>query len=368
MIQLSSLTKTFGDRVLLDAVTWQIDDRERVGLCGPNGAGKTTLLQDARGPRRAGRRHHRQACRADGRLPAAGRPQPTRAARSSRKPGSRSSRCSTCAPRSSRIEARLADRLPPDGEHETRARRATTSSGTFRRDERLQHRSQGHDGAARARLLARGFRQADRDVLRRLADAHRAGQAAARPAEPAAARRADQPPRPRRAQLARGVPDRLPARGHPRLARPLLPRRGRHAHHRDRPAHAHRLRRQLLRVHRRARRADGAAAPAEARPGRRDRAHAGVHQPVPLPGHQGVAGAEPHQDARQGRAHRDAARAQEDPLQVPRVREERPDGPRARRTSARPTATASSSTASTSTSSAATASPSSARTAPASRR
>src|SRR5512140_1361590 len=45
MIQLSELTKSFGDRVLLDHVTWQITDRERVGLCGPNGAGKTTLLK-----------------------------------------------------------------------------------------------------------------------------------------------------------------------------------------------------------------------------------------------------------------------------------------------------------------------------------
>src|SRR3989441_9608211 len=45
MIQLSNLTKAFGDRVLLDNVTWQITDRERVGLCGPNGAGKTTLLR-----------------------------------------------------------------------------------------------------------------------------------------------------------------------------------------------------------------------------------------------------------------------------------------------------------------------------------
>src|SRR3954466_5288901 len=45
MIQLSSLSKSFGDRVLLDNVTWQIDDRERVGLSGPNGAGKTTLLK-----------------------------------------------------------------------------------------------------------------------------------------------------------------------------------------------------------------------------------------------------------------------------------------------------------------------------------
>ena len=45
MIQLSDLTKSFGDRVLLDHVTWQISDGDRVGLCGPNGAGKTTLLK-----------------------------------------------------------------------------------------------------------------------------------------------------------------------------------------------------------------------------------------------------------------------------------------------------------------------------------
>ena len=45
MIQLSGLTKTFGERVLLDDVSWQVTDGERVGLCGPNGAGKTTLLK-----------------------------------------------------------------------------------------------------------------------------------------------------------------------------------------------------------------------------------------------------------------------------------------------------------------------------------
>ncbi len=45
MIQLSDLTKSFGDRILFDHVTWQIGDGERVGLCGPNGAGKTTLLK-----------------------------------------------------------------------------------------------------------------------------------------------------------------------------------------------------------------------------------------------------------------------------------------------------------------------------------
>ena len=45
MIQLSDLTKSFGDRTLIDHVTWQISDGDRVGLCGPNGAGKTTLLR-----------------------------------------------------------------------------------------------------------------------------------------------------------------------------------------------------------------------------------------------------------------------------------------------------------------------------------
>ncbi len=45
MIQLTNLTKSFGDRVLLDQVTWQITAGERVGLAGPNGAGKTTLLR-----------------------------------------------------------------------------------------------------------------------------------------------------------------------------------------------------------------------------------------------------------------------------------------------------------------------------------
>src|ERR1700692_4830233 len=54
MIQLSELTKAYGGRVLFDHVTWQITDRERVGLCGPNGAGKTRLLRLMGGTEGAG--------------------------------------------------------------------------------------------------------------------------------------------------------------------------------------------------------------------------------------------------------------------------------------------------------------------------
>ena len=45
MLQLQDVTKAFGDKTLLAHVTWQVGDRDRVGLCGPNGAGKTTLLK-----------------------------------------------------------------------------------------------------------------------------------------------------------------------------------------------------------------------------------------------------------------------------------------------------------------------------------
>ena len=88
---------------------------------------------------------------------------------------------------------------------------------------------------------------------------------------------------------------------------------------------------QLLALHRRARRAHGTAAQVEARAGRRDRAREDVHRSLPLPGDEGGAGAEPHQDAREGRADRGAARAQAHSFHVPGLREERPLGARAAR-------------------------------------
>ena len=187
-------------------------------------------------------------------------------------------------------------------------------------------------------------------------------------ARPAAARRADQPSRSRGAQLARGVSRRLSALGDPRLARSLLSRRRRHAHRRSVAAHDHRLPLQLFAVSRAARGAHDAAARGEEAAGRGDRARAGVHRSLPLQGDEGGAGAEPHQDAREGRAHRGPARAQAHSLSVSRRRRRAAAWCSSSRTRARRTAPRSSSTASTCTSSAAIASRSSATTAPASRR
>ncbi len=78
-----------------------------------------------------------------------------------------------------------------------------------------------------------------------------------------------------------------------------------------------------------ARRPARSAARGQEEAGRRGRARPGVHRSLPLPGDEGGAGPEPHQDAREGRAHRCPARAQADPLSVSKRAEERSDGVRA---------------------------------------
>ena len=44
-IEISNLTKTFGDLTALDNVTVSLDQGQIVGLLGPNGSGKTTLIK-----------------------------------------------------------------------------------------------------------------------------------------------------------------------------------------------------------------------------------------------------------------------------------------------------------------------------------
>ncbi len=45
MLQVSNITKYYGDAHILDGVTFTLNPGERVGLIGPNGCGKTTLLR-----------------------------------------------------------------------------------------------------------------------------------------------------------------------------------------------------------------------------------------------------------------------------------------------------------------------------------
>ena len=45
MITLSDIYIQYGNRILLDRVTFVIGDRDKVGLVGRNGAGKSTLLK-----------------------------------------------------------------------------------------------------------------------------------------------------------------------------------------------------------------------------------------------------------------------------------------------------------------------------------
>jgi ABC transport system ATP-binding/permease protein len=45
VVDLHDVSLSFGDRVLLDHITWHLGPGDRLGLLGPNGAGKTTLLR-----------------------------------------------------------------------------------------------------------------------------------------------------------------------------------------------------------------------------------------------------------------------------------------------------------------------------------
>jgi ATP-binding cassette subfamily F protein 3 len=44
MLQVSNISKSYGDEIILDHVSFTVNAGERLGLVGPNGCGKTTLL------------------------------------------------------------------------------------------------------------------------------------------------------------------------------------------------------------------------------------------------------------------------------------------------------------------------------------
>ena len=124
-----------------------------------------------------------------------------------------------------------------------------------RRGRRLRRRARAPGAAAGPGLPRRPARRAGQQLLRRLAHAAAAGARADVPGRPAAARRADQPPGPGRAGLARGLAQALRRHDDRDQPRPRVPRRD-HARHRapGRGA-ADALHRQLQRLRGDARRA-----------------------------------------------------------------------------------------------------------------
>jgi ABC-2 type transport system ATP-binding protein len=49
VIEVSGLTKTYGDRAVVDGVSFAVEEGEIFGILGPNGAGKTTTVESIAG-------------------------------------------------------------------------------------------------------------------------------------------------------------------------------------------------------------------------------------------------------------------------------------------------------------------------------
>ena len=208
MIQLQGAGKRFGHKLLFEDCDWLITPKERTGLVGANGTGKSTLLKILCGMETL---DYGEVTFAkgitQGYLPQDGLSLSGRTV---------FAECMSVFQDLREMEQEM------ESLHAQAGRARSSRAGVRRRvrplpshrfripqSRRLRHRSAGGHGAHRPRLPQRRLAPPHRGVLRRLADAHRAGQAAARKAEPAAARRAHQSPRPRSAQLAGIVPGRL---------------------------------------------------------------------------------------------------------------------------------------------------------------
>ena len=57
VIEVTDLTKRYGDRAAVDGVSFSVEEGEIFGILGPNGAGKTTTVESIAGPAAPDARH-----------------------------------------------------------------------------------------------------------------------------------------------------------------------------------------------------------------------------------------------------------------------------------------------------------------------
>ena len=201
MIQLTGAGKRYGPRILFDNIDWLVTPNERAGIVGANGTGKSSLLKVLAGIEGldSGTMTTQKGVTL-GYLPQeglslSGRYRLRRVHDGVRAPaGTGAGAGAAGAPHGGARSGRRGVRpggqpIPPGGGRVPRARR-------------LHHRIAGGHGAERAGLLAARLEAPHGGVFGRLADAHRARQAAARDAQSAAAGRAHQSSGPGGAQLA----------------------------------------------------------------------------------------------------------------------------------------------------------------------
>ena len=204
------------------------------------------------------------------------------------------------------LEAAMADPDRAD-EMDDDHRALRRGAGALRGARRLRARRPRARGAGRPRLQPGDDGRRRRRAVRRLEDARRARPHPADAARRHAARRAAQPSRSRKPDLARAVPEGLRGRAADDLARPRVHEPHRQQDHRDRRRLAHHLFRQL-RILRAAARAEREAAAGAVRAPAGDAGQGDqVHRALQGARLARRAGAEPGEEARQDRAGRAAA-------------------------------------------------------------